>query len=127
MQSLPVRCLARVGVRSRVGELVAVGRSATEEPALVLRLRFHRVFSTRILIRPRSLLLMPPYRPMSISCRRRSRVDPAADLWHPQLDVMVSEHREGEPELAAVERSRRLADDDGTEATVRALERFQQL
>jgi len=39
-------------------------------------------------------------------------VNSTADLGHPQLDVVVHEHRERETELVAVERALRLADHD---------------
>jgi hypothetical protein len=40
----------------------------------------------------------------------RARVDPPADLRHPQLHPVVGEDREGEAELVAVEGALRLAD-----------------
>jgi hypothetical protein len=40
------------------------------------------------------------------------RVDPSADLRHPQLDAVVAQHREDELELSAGERTLRLADDE---------------
>ena len=52
----------------------------------------------------------------------RAGIDLASDLGHPQLDIMVSEHREGEAELAAVEGAGRFADDHGLEAPVGSLE-----
>jgi hypothetical protein len=48
----------------------------------------------------------------------RAGIDGATDLGHPQLDVEVREHREGEPELVAVEGSLRLADHDRAEAPI---------
>ena len=74
--TLTVRRLRRVGVRPGVGELVAVGRSATEEPAPLLRLR---------------------------AVSLAAGIDPAADLGHPQLDVVVREERERKAELAPVD------------------------
>jgi hypothetical protein len=41
VQPLAIRSLGRVGVRARVGEPVAVGRTPAEEPALELRLGGH--------------------------------------------------------------------------------------
>jgi hypothetical protein len=53
-----------------------------------------------------------------------ARVDPAADLRHPEFDAVVHEHWERETELVAVEGARRLADHHGIERASRILERF---
>jgi hypothetical protein len=55
-----------------------------------------------------------------------ARVDRAADLWDPQLDVVVREDGEGEPELVAEEGPLWLADDDRLEAPVRIPERVEE-
>ena len=55
-----------------------------------------------------------------------TRVDPPADLGHPQGHPVVHEQREGEAELVAVEGARRLADDDRLEAPVQAAKRTQE-
>lgn len=47
------------------------------------------------------------------------RVDGAADLWHPQLDPVVAEHREDELELGTREGSLRFADDQAAPPALR--------
>ena len=61
---------------------------------------------------------MPPYRRHHHVVGFGAGIDRAADLGHPQLDAVVREHREREPELVAVERPLRLADHDGVEPSV---------
>ncbi len=47
-------------------------------------------------------------------------------FWDPQLHAVVDEHREGEPELVAVERPLRFADHDRIEVASGAPERFEE-
>ena len=73
---------------------------------------------TRIWIRARSPLLMPPNNVIT-----RSWVSDPGSTAPPtsgtqQSDAVVREHREGERELRPVERASRFADHDGIEATV---------
>ena len=77
---------------------------------------------TRILIRFRSPLLIPPNTDMTRSCASLSRVDRPADLGHPQRDAVVVEQRERQTVLVAVERPVRFADHDRVELAVRVLQ-----
>ena len=125
VQRWPIGGLGRVGVRAGVDELVAVGRSAAEEAAFDRGLGGHRGAD-------------PDLDPVALALAHAAverhdqvvgfgaRVDRAADLGHPQLDAVVGEHREREPELVAVERALRLADHDGVEAAVRVAEGVEQ-
>jgi hypothetical protein len=53
-------------------------------------------------------------------------VDRPADLGHPQLDAVVGEQGQGEPELVAVERPVGFADDHGVEAALWVAQRGQE-
>ena len=77
---------------------------------------------TRILIRFRSPLLIPPNTRHDQVVGLVGGVDRAADLGHPQRDAVVVEEREREPVLVAVERAVRLADHHGVELAGRVLE-----
>lgn len=48
----------------------------------------------------------------------RAGIDRSTDLWHPQADAVVRQHREGERELRPVERTGGFADYYCIEITV---------
>ena len=120
-EPLPDRGLGRVRVRAGVDELVAVRRAAAEEPALDRGLGGHRGADAGLDPHPLALAHAAVERHHHV-VGFGAGVDGAADLGHPQLDAEVGEHREREPELVAVERPLRLADDDGVEPAVRVAE-----
>ena len=115
-QPLADRGLGGVRVRAGVDELVAVRRPAAEEAALDRRLGGHRRADPGLDAHSLALAHPAVQRHHQVVCLG-AWVDGAADLGHPQLDAVVREHREREPELVAVERALRLTDDDGVEAT----------
>jgi hypothetical protein len=53
-------------------------------------------------------------------------VDPAADIWHPQVNAEVLKDGEGVAELGPVERTLRLADDHCVEGAARCGDGFQE-
>ena len=114
VEPLPVAGLLRVRVRAGVGEPVAVGRSSAEEPALRRRLGAHGRADAGLDPHPLALRHAAEEHHHQV-VRLGAGVDGAADLGHPQLDAVVREHRERQPELVAVERPLRLADDHGRE------------
>jgi hypothetical protein len=125
MQPLPVTGLLRVRVRAGVGEPVAVRRPPAEEPSLRRRLGAHGRPDAGLDPHPLALRHSAEEHHHEI-VRLGARVDGAADLGHPQLDAVVGEHREREPELVAVEGALRFADDDRIEAPVRSSQCGQQ-
>jgi hypothetical protein len=125
VQPLAVGGLGRVGVRPGVGDPVAVGRSAAEEPALDRGLGGHGGAD-------------PDADPVPLAFRHAAehrhdqvvglgvRVDRPADLGDPQLDAVVGEHGHGQAVLVAVERPLRLPDHRGVKAPARVGEVGQQ-
>ena len=126
VELLAERGLARVRVRPGVDELVAVGRSSAEETALDRGLRGHRRADPGLDPHPFALAHPAVERHHQV-VGFGARVDRAADFRYPESDAVVSEHREGEPELIAVERALRFADDDRVEPTIRVAERLEEL
>ncbi len=100
-----------------VGEAVAVGRTAAEEPPLVLSLGGHGRADPDLDPVPLTLRHAAVERHHEI-VGIRARIDFAADLGDPQLDPVVNEHREGQAELVAAERAGGLTDHYGVEATL---------
>ena len=125
VQPLADRGLGRVRVRAGVDESVSVRRSSAEEAAFDRGLCRHRGADAGL--DPVALALAhPAVERSSRVVSLRAGIDRTADLGHPQLDAVVDEDGEGEPELVAVERSLRLPDHDGVEAAVRIAERLEQ-
>ena len=125
MQALTDRGLRWVRMRTGVGEHVAVRRSSAEEAALDRGLCGHRGADAGL--DPVAFALAhAAVEAHHEVVRVRAGIDRAADLGHPQLDAVVDEHREREPELVAVERALRFADHDRVEAAVGVAERVEQ-
>ncbi|HEY3942343.1 MAG TPA: hypothetical protein VGL60_07640 [Acidimicrobiales bacterium] len=117
--------LARVGVRSGVGQLVAVGRPSAEEAPLGAGLCGHGGADADLDAVALSLG-HPAVERHHEDVGVRSRVDGASHLGHPQLHAVVGEDGEGEAELVAVEGAGGLADDDRLEAAVRPGQRVEE-
>lgn len=124
-QPLPGGRLAGVRVRPGVDELVAVRRPPAEEPTFDGGLARHRRADTGLDPRPLALA-HPAVERHDEVVGLGAGVDGAADLGHPQPDAVVAEDGEREPELVAVERPLRLADDDGVEAPGGIAERVEE-
>lgn len=112
-----------VGVFAGVSELVAVGRPAAEEAAF-LGLDLHG--STDSGSDPVAFTLAHPaeqghHKIVSFGVG----IDRSADLRDPQLDAVVNEQREREPELVTTERPVRLANHDPVEAAPRICQRLE--
>jgi len=116
VQPLAVGGLGGVGVRPGVGDAVAVGGTASEEPPLDRGLGGHGGAD-------------PDPGPLALGHAAEHRhdqvvslgvrVDGAADFGDPQPDPVVGEDGHGQAVLVAVERPLRLADHHGVEAPVR--------
>jgi hypothetical protein len=115
VQALAVGCLGRVGVRSGVGDPVAVGRPAAEEPALQRGLGRHGGADPQLDAVPLALGQAAEHRHDQV-VGLGVRVDRPADLRHPQLDAVMGEHRHDQAVLVAVERPLRFPDHHGVEA-----------
>ena len=118
VQALAVGGLGRVGVRPGVGEPVAVGRAAAEEPALERGLGGHGGADPDLDPVPLAFGHAAEHRHDQV-VGLGVRVDRAADLRDPQLDAVVGEDGHGQAVLVAVERPLRLADHHGVEAPAR--------
>ena len=116
-QALADRRLARVWVGTGVGEAVTVGRATAEEASLLLGLGCHcGAYSD---LDPVALALgHPAVEGHDKVVGVAARVNPSTHLWYPQLDPKVLEHGKSEPELVAIERSRRLPDNNAAKAAV---------
>ncbi|MGO9335366.1 MAG: hypothetical protein ACLQCU_15185 [Acidimicrobiales bacterium] len=101
-------------MHSRVAEVVAIGRTPAQVPALVLRLRRHCAAHAH-LDAATLRLAHPAEHHHEHVVRVRCRINLTADLGHPQLDSVVRGHWEHVAELLAAEGTRRFPDDDGLE------------
>jgi hypothetical protein len=90
-----------VGMWTRVGELVAVRGSATEEAPFDGGLSRHR--GADPCLDPVALALAHAAIEAhdKVMCVRAG-IDGATNLWPPQLDAVVDEDRERQPELVAI-------------------------
>ena len=125
MEPLADRGLRRVRMRTGVGEHVAVRWSSAEEAALDRGLGGHRRADAGL--DPVAFALAhAAVEAHHEIVRVGTGIDGAADLRHPQLDVVVHEHGERETELVAVERALRFADHDGVEPAIALAERLEE-
>jgi hypothetical protein len=125
VQPLTDCSLRWVRVRHRVGEDVSVRWPAAEETALDCGLCSHR--GSDASLDPVALTLAHAsveahYQVVRVG----TGIDRSADLGHPQLDVVVDEDGEGEPELVAVERALRLSNDNSVPPAARVSERVEE-
>ena len=118
VQALAVGGLGRVGVRPGVGEPVAVGRPAAEEPALQRGLGGHGGADPQLDPVPLAFGQAAEHRHDQV-VGLGVRVDRPADLRDPQLDAVVGEHGHHQAVLVAVERPLRLPDHHRVKAPVR--------
>jgi hypothetical protein len=109
VQSLAVRRLGGVGVRSRVHDLVPVRRASAEEPALVGGLRSHGGLDADLDPVPLALAHPTEHRHDQV-VGFVLRVDRPAHLRHPERDAVMVEQRDRQTVLIAVEGAVRLAD-----------------
>lgn len=117
VESFAVGCFAGVGVWADVGEAVAIGWASAEVAAFDFGLGGHGGSDADL-------------DAVAFAFGHAAEdghdqvvgfgfgVDRAADLGDPQLDAVVDEHGERQPELVAVERALGFTDDDGVEPTI---------
>ena len=115
VQPLAVGGLGGVGVRPGVGDPVAVGRPAAEEPSLDRGLGGHGGADPQLDPGPLALGHAAEHRHDQVMGLGVG-VDRPADFGDPQLDAVVGEHGHGQAVLVAVERPLRLADHHGVKA-----------
>ena len=120
-EPLTVGGLAGVRVGAGVGELIAVWRTTAEVAAFDGGLAGHRRADAGLDAHAFALAHSAVERHDQV-VGFGARVDCATDLGYPQLDAVVREDGEGEPELVAVEGALRLADHDGVELSLRIAE-----
>ncbi len=108
-----------------VGQAVAEGWAATEEPSLGGRLCCHRASYTGPDPGPLALAHSAEERHDHV-VGLGARVHASADLRNPQLNAEVLEQREREREMGAVERALRLPDNDRIEASVGGAQKLQE-
>jgi hypothetical protein len=124
-EPLPVGGLARVRVRSCVGQAIPVGRAAAQEAPFARGLGRHGG--------PNSVLDAHAFALAHPAEDRHDHVvgftpwiHGASDFRDPERDAVVLEDREGEAELVAVERAVRFSDDHGIETSAGVSEGVQE-
>ncbi len=118
--------LARVRVRSAVNDVVAVRCSAALVAALVEHLRIHRGPHASLYVLALRLAHAAEHAHQHL-VRRVASIELAAELGHPQIDTVGREFGSDQRELVTEPATRALADDHGVPASVRVLQRGQQL
>ena len=106
------------GVRPSVGDAVAVGGTASEEPSLDRGLGGHGGADPYSDPGPLALRHAAEHRHDQV-VSLGVRVDGAADFGDPQPDPVVGEDGHGQAVLVAIKRPLRLADHHGVEAPIR--------
>ena len=111
---MPSAALLGLGCGPALSDDVAVGRPAAEEAPLVDGRGFHRADDPSLDAAAFALRDAPEdghHQFVDVGVG----VDPAADVWHPQVNAEVLKDGEGVAELGPVERALRLADDHRVE------------
>ncbi len=117
MEPTAVVRLAQIWVRAGIGEAVAERWSAALEASFDRHLSFHRGSDAGLDAVPFAFAHAAVERHDDL-VGVATGIDRSTDLGHPQLDAVVHEDREREPELVAIERALRFADHDRVEPAV---------